>query len=71
MDAWRACASCVVRERQAMGALDVTVLSDHVLEPILGITDLRRDKRIDFVGGIRGLGELERRALGAVAGSRC
>ena len=44
-----------------IGALDVTVLSDHVLEPILGITDLRRDKRIDFVGGIRGLGELERR----------
>jgi len=37
------------------------VLSDHVLEPILGITDLRRDKRIDFVGGIRGLSELERR----------
>ncbi len=44
-----------------VGALDVTVLSEHVLEPILGITDLRRDKRIDFVGGIRGLGELERR----------
>jgi len=44
-----------------IGALDVTVLSDHVLEPILGITDLRRDKRIDFVGGIRGLAELERR----------
>ncbi len=44
-----------------IGSLDVTVLSDHVLEPILGITDLRRDKRIDFVGGIRGLGELERR----------
>jgi len=41
--------------------LDVSVLSDCVLEPILGITDLRRDKRIDFVGGIRGLGELERR----------
>ena len=44
-----------------IGDLDVTVLSDHVLEPILGITDLRRDKRIDFVGGIRGLSELERR----------
>ena len=41
--------------------LDVSLLSDHVLGPILGITDLRRDKRIDFVGGIRGLGELERR----------
>ncbi len=41
--------------------LDVSVLSDQLLGPILGITDLRRDTRIDFVGGIRGLGELERR----------
>jgi uncharacterized protein (DUF1015 family) len=41
--------------------LDVTVLSEHVLEPLLGIKDLRTDKRIDFVGGIRGLEELERR----------
>ncbi|MRR51619.1 MAG: DUF1015 family protein, partial [Rhodocyclaceae bacterium] len=41
--------------------LDVSLLSDHLLDPILGITDLRRDKRIDFVGGIRGLAELERR----------
>ncbi|MBU0750785.1 MAG: DUF1015 family protein [Gammaproteobacteria bacterium] len=41
--------------------LDVSLLSDHLLGPILGITDLRRDKRIDFVGGIRGLDELERR----------
>jgi len=41
--------------------LDVSLLSDHLLGPILGITDLRRDKRIDFVGGIRGLEELERR----------
>jgi uncharacterized protein (DUF1015 family) len=41
--------------------LDVSLLSDHVLAPILGIADLRRDKRIDFVGGIRGLGELEKR----------
>ena len=41
--------------------LDVSLLSDHLLGPVLGITDLRRDKRIDFVGGIRGLGELERR----------
>ena len=44
-----------------MAALDVTALSERVLTPILGITDLRRDKRIDFVGGIRGLQELERR----------
>ena len=41
--------------------LDVSILSDFVLEPILGIQDLRRDNRIDFVGGIRGLKELERR----------
>jgi uncharacterized protein (DUF1015 family) len=41
--------------------LDVSLLSDHLLGPILGIADLRRDKRIDFVGGIRGLAELEKR----------
>ena len=44
-----------------IGVLDVTILSKYILEPILGIKDLRRDKRIDFVGGIRGLGELEKR----------
>ena len=44
-----------------IGVLDVTILSEQVLSPLLGITDLRRDQRIDFVGGIRGLGELERR----------
>lgn len=41
--------------------LDVSLLTDRVLAPILGIRDLRRDPRIDFVGGIRGLAELERR----------
>ena len=41
--------------------LDVAVLQNNVLEPLLGIHDLKTDKRIDFVGGIRGLGELERR----------
>ena len=41
--------------------LDVTILSNQVLEPILEITDLRNSKRIDFVGGIRGLEELKRR----------
>jgi uncharacterized protein (DUF1015 family) len=41
--------------------LDASLLTDHLLGPVLGITDLRRDKRIDYVGGIRGLGELERR----------
>ena len=44
-----------------VGSLDVSLLSDHLLGPLLGIADLRRDKRIDFVGGIRGLAELERR----------
>ncbi len=41
--------------------LDVSLLQNHLIAPILGITDPRRDKRIDFVGGIRGLAELERR----------
>jgi uncharacterized protein (DUF1015 family) len=44
-----------------VAGLDVSLLSEHVLAPLLGITDLRRDKRIDFVGGIRGLSELEKR----------
>jgi len=41
--------------------LDVSLLTEQILAPILGIADLRRDTRIEFVGGIRGLGELERR----------
>ena len=41
--------------------LDVSLLTDHVLSPLLGIGDLRTDKRVDFVGGGRGLGELEKR----------
>jgi uncharacterized protein (DUF1015 family) len=44
-----------------IGVLDVTVLAEKVLIPVLDIQDLRRSKRIDFVGGIRGLGELKRR----------
>ena len=44
-----------------IGVLDVTILSNNVLSKILGIKDQRTDKRIDFVGGIRGLGELEKR----------
>lgn len=44
-----------------IGVLDVTVSSDLILRDILGIHDLRSDKRIDFVGGIRGLEELQRR----------
>lgn len=42
-------------------SLDVTLLQEHVLTPILGIGDIRADKRIDFVGGVRGTEELERR----------
>jgi len=48
-------------DKDPIGILDVTVLSNLVLNKILGIQDLRRDKRIDFVGGIRGLGELQKR----------
>lgn len=44
-----------------IGILDISILSDNILDPILGIKDQRTDKRIDFVGGIRGLGELEKR----------
>ncbi len=44
-----------------VASLDVAILADQVLAPLLGITDPRRDPRIDFIGGIRGLGELERR----------
>jgi uncharacterized protein (DUF1015 family) len=44
-----------------VACLDASLLTDHLLAPVLGITDLRRDKRIDFVGGIRGLSELEKR----------
>ena len=48
-------------DNDPIGVLDVTVLSNRVLDALLGIKDLRTDKRIDFVGGIRGLGELQRR----------
>lgn len=44
-----------------IGVLDVTILSNNILDKILGIKDQRTDKRIDFVGGIRGLGELEKK----------
>jgi uncharacterized protein (DUF1015 family) len=44
-----------------IGVLDVTILQDNFLDPLLGIKDQRTDKRIDFVGGIRGLAELEKR----------
>ena len=48
-------------DNDPIGVLDVTVLSNLVLDKILGIADLRTSKRIDFVGGIRGLGELKKR----------
>ncbi|MGD8515225.1 MAG: DUF1015 family protein [Granulosicoccaceae bacterium] len=44
-----------------VASLDVSLLADNLIEPVLGISDPRRDKRIDFVGGIRGLAELEKR----------
>ena len=50
--------------KDAVGRLDVSVLQDYLLGPVLGIGDPRTDARIDFVGGIRGLKELERRADG-------
>jgi uncharacterized protein (DUF1015 family) len=51
-----------------VGRLDVSLLQNNLIAPILGITDPRRDKRIDFVGGIRGLAELEKRVnSGAMA----
>jgi uncharacterized protein (DUF1015 family) len=49
------------RAADAVTALDVSVLQDRLLDPILGIRDPRRDARIDFVGGIRGTAELQRR----------
>ena len=48
-------------DNDPIGVLDVTISSDYILRDIIGITDLRSDKRIDFVGGIRGLEELKRR----------
>jgi uncharacterized protein (DUF1015 family) len=46
-----------------IGSLDVSILQTNLLAPILGITDPRTDKRIDFVGGVRGPGELEKKVL--------
>jgi len=48
-------------DNDPIGVLDVTISSDLILDKILGMKDLRTDKRIDFVGGLRGLGELKRR----------
>ena len=54
--------SSLFEGKDAVGSLDVSVLQDYLLGPVLGIGDPRTDARIDFVGGIRGLKELERRA---------
>lgn len=50
-----------IRSQDVVKGLDVSILQDNILIPILGIGDIRTDKRIDFVGGIRGLEELEKR----------
>lgn len=50
-----------IRSKDAVEGLDVSILQDHLLAPVLGIGDPKTDRRIDFVGGIRGLEELERR----------
>lgn len=54
----------------AVAGLDVSILQDHLLGPILGIGDPKTDQRIDFVGGIRGLGELELRCTPREPGER-
>ena len=51
----------LIPDDDPVARLDVSLLADNLIDPILGISDPRRDKRIDFVGGIRGLKELERR----------
>jgi uncharacterized protein (DUF1015 family) len=51
----------IIPQDDIVGRLDVSILTTRLLQPVLGIGDLRTDKRIDFVGGIRGMEELERR----------
>ncbi|NWG38850.1 MAG: DUF1015 domain-containing protein, partial [Hydrogenophilaceae bacterium] len=51
----------LIPQADPVGRLDVSLLQKNLIAPVLGITDPRRDKRIDFVGGIRGLAELEKR----------
>ncbi len=58
---YKLCAKEDIKSDDPVAGLDVSVLQDNLLNPILGIEDPRVDKRIDFVGGIRGLSELERR----------
>lgn len=56
----------IIDDSDFVKSLDVSVLQDYLLSPVLGIHDPRKDKRIDFVGGIRGLKELERRVKGGM-----
>ena len=59
--AWHTLRPRVAADRSdAIGSLDVSVLQDRLLAPILGVEDVRTDKRVDFVGGARGTAELER-----------
>lgn len=51
----------ILNDCDPIDCLDVSILSNYVLDPVFGITDLRKSTRIDFVGGIRGLGELKKR----------
>ena len=51
----------LIPQNDPVGALDISLLQNNLIEPLLGVSDPRRDKRIDFVGGIRGLEELEKR----------
>ncbi|MCK4742706.1 MAG: DUF1015 domain-containing protein [Sulfuriflexus sp.] len=53
--------SSLISANDPVASLDVSLLADNLIDPILGVSDPRRDKRIDFVGGIRGLAELEKR----------
>lgn len=55
-----------INESDPVGCLDVSILQNNLISPVLGIHDPRTDKRIDFVGGIRGLSELERRVNGGM-----
>jgi uncharacterized protein (DUF1015 family) len=58
---WYRLSSKAASAKDPVARLDVSILADQLLAPVLGISDPRTDKRIDFIGGIRGLGELEKR----------
>ena len=52
----------IINENDPVKCLDVSILQDNLLDPVLNIKDPKTDDRIDFIGGIRGLNELEKRA---------